>query len=41
LVDEGRAALSACYKVKTFQALDAEFLSMLEDSRRLAAILTH
>jgi phosphonate transport system substrate-binding protein len=40
LVEEGRAALSAYYKVKKFQALDAESLAMLEDSRRLAAILT-
>jgi phosphonate transport system substrate-binding protein len=40
LVEAGRAALSAYYKVKKFEAFDAESLAMLEESRRLAALVT-
>ena len=40
LVEEGRAALSTYYKVKKFEALNGESLTMLEESRRLAALVT-
>jgi phosphonate transport system substrate-binding protein len=39
-IEEGRAALAAYYKVKKFEALNAEASAMLEDSRRLAALVT-
>jgi phosphonate transport system substrate-binding protein len=39
LVEEGRSALSAYYKIKKFEVLDAEALAMLEDNRRLAALV--
>jgi phosphonate transport system substrate-binding protein len=40
LVESGRAAVDAYYKVKKFGVLDEEAIAMLEETRRLAALLT-